>query len=136
MALAFRVPDQPIAESSLARRCRCRQGLGSRVKDVHDAARHYGLAAQWLANTGIEAETATALRADAPVLANVQLRVLPYHLLAQPPQVWHTVLLVGLDDRHVYLHDPDPRGGGPWLQVARAVFFACWTRYPYSAYRV
>jgi uncharacterized protein YvpB len=135
MALACRFPDRAVSEAELARRCRCVKGLGTLVNAVYRAARRYRLAATWLDNTHIEAEVEAALIAGCPVLANVQLRLLPYYPSSQPPQAWHSVLVVGLDARYVYLHDPDP-WGGPRRQVEQTAFFVGWTVHPYSAHRV
>lgn len=136
MALAFRFPDHPVSEATLARQCRYVKALGCLVKDVYRAAHRYGLPARWLRHTHIEAEVAAALQAGCPVLANVQLRLLLSYVPAQPPQMSHSVLLIGLDERYVYLHDPDPRGSNGGRRVERAAFFAGWTNHPYSAYRV
>jgi hypothetical protein len=136
MALALRFPDAPVSEATLARQCRCIKGLGCRVKDVYRAAHRYGLPAKWLRNTRIEVEVEAALQAGCPVLANVQLRLLPSYVPAQPPQMWHSVLIIGLDERYVYLHDPDPEMGGRNQRIERAKFFADWTHNPYSAYCV
>jgi uncharacterized protein YvpB len=135
MALAFRFPDKPVSEVELAKRCRCVKGLGSRVTDVYRAARRYKLKAEWLENTHIEMDVKAALDAGCPVMAAVQLRVLPYYLPAHPPQAWHAVLIVGLDDQSVCLHDPIPYGG-PRRKVERADFFSDWTSHYYSAYRL
>src|SRR5687768_12272218 len=79
MGLALRFPAQSLAEAEVAQRCGCLQGLGCLVDDVYHAAQHYGLAVEWLDNIRIEVEVEAALRADCLVLANVQLRVLPYY---------------------------------------------------------
>jgi len=135
MALAFRFPPPPVPEARLARRCRCIPGDGALVEAVYHTACYYKLDAQWLDNTHIETDVAAALAAGCPVLANVQLRLLPYYLLAQPPQAWHSVLIIGLDAQDVSLHDPD-QWGGARRQVRRANFFVGWTLEPYSAYRL
>ena len=137
MALAFRFPHQrrPVREARLAKQCRCKPGLGVLVENAYRTACYYKLDAQWLDNTRIETDVAAALAAGCPVLANVQLRLLPYYLLAQPPKAWHSVLIVGLDHQDVYLHDPD-QWGGAYRQVRQADFFVGWAIEPYSAYRV
>jgi uncharacterized protein YvpB len=135
MALAFRFPHKLVSEAELAKQCCCLKVLGSLASDVFRTARRYELAVEWLKNTNIEMEVEAALDAGCPVLANVQLRLLPYYLPAEPPQAWHSVLIVGLDERYVYLHDPDPQGG-PRREVKRANFFAGWAIEPYSAYRL
>lgn len=109
MALACRFPDRAISEAELARRCRCVRGLGTLVGAVYRAARRYRLAATWLENTHIEAEVEAALTAGYPVLANVQLRVLPYYPSSQLPQAWHSVLIVGIDARYVHLARIQPQ---------------------------
>jgi len=136
MALAFRFPGKLVTETDVAKRCRCLKGRGCRVDDVFRAARRYRLAAHWLDNSNIEADVKAALNAGCPAIANVQLRVLPYYLPAQPPRAWHSVLIVGMDDRYVYLHDPDPSLGGPQRAVERTIFFSGWMNHPYSAYRL
>ncbi len=136
MALAFRFPGTAVSEATLARQCGCVQGLGSLVDKVYRTAHRNRLAMHWLAHAHIAEEVEAALQAGCPVLANVQLRLLPYYLPSQPPQAWHLVLIVGMDNRYDYLHDPDPYWGGPRRTVERSVFFASWTNHPYSAYRV
>jgi hypothetical protein len=136
MALAFRFSRRRVSEATLARRCRCLPGLGCLVDDVYRTARRAKLPVQWLDNARIETEVAAALAAGCPVLANVQLRLLPYYLLPQPPLAWHSVLIVGLQTLMVVLHDPDPYRGGPRRQVRASDFFVGWGIEPYSAYRV
>jgi len=137
MALTIRFSNQPVSEAALAKRCGCLAGEGTRPRDVFRAARRCWLPAKWLDNSNIEAEVETALRAGCPVLANVELRALPY--MPPPPpnrELWHSVLIVGMDDRYVYLHDPDPDHGGPQRAIERTPFFAGWSQHGHSAHRV
>lgn len=137
MALAFRFPSKTVSETELANRCRCVKGLGCLVDDVYRTARRYKLTAKWLKNAHIEAEVKTALNAGCPVLANVELRVLPY--MPPPPpdeDIWHTVLIVGMDDPYVYLHDPDRYHGGQHRAIERLPFFAGWGVHGHSACRL
>lgn len=136
MALAFRFGNPPNPEAPLAKRCGCLPGLGSLVDDVFRTARRHKLPARWLDNAHIESEVEAALKGGYPVLANVQLRLLPYYLQPQPPRAWHSVLIVGMDGRAVFVHDPDPYRGGPHRQINRPDFFAGWDVEPYSAYCV
>jgi len=136
MALAFRFSHKPVSEAKLAKRCGCLKGLGCLVGDVFRAARRYRLNAEWLSNVRIELEVEAALKAGCPVLANIQLRSLPYYLPGCPKGEWHSALIVGLNDQFVYLHDPDARRGGAHCKVPRADFFSGWATCPYSAYRL
>ncbi len=139
MALGYRFPDKAVSEAEIAKRCRCVPGKGCWVRDVFRAARRCKLNPIWLQDADIETEVRAALDGGCPVVANVQLRVLPYYLPYQrgeQPLMWHSVLVIGMDDQHVYLHDPDPSRGGAHRSVRRADFFSGWTRYHYSAYRV
>ncbi len=135
MALAFRFPKKRSSEASLARECKCLPGVGSRIEDVFRAARRYKLKAHRLDSICIAEEVEKALNEGCPVVANVQLRALPYTKLF-PQQAWHSVLIIGIDAEYVYLHDPDPIIGGANLAVRQAAFFADWTIHPYIAYRV
>lgn len=134
MALKFRFPKDSISEAKLAKRCRCLKGLGSLVDDVYRAARRFKLTGNWLNSSSIEAEVESALKGGCPVLANVQPRVLPYIPSSKPPRAWHSVLIFGIDDRYVYVHDPDPTWGGSEKTIERGIFFSGWGNHPYSAY--
>jgi hypothetical protein len=151
MALAFRFPEprflwsvlawqfsrKPSTEVELAKQCACLVGQGTRPEDVFHAARRYRLAASWLDNSNLAAEVEGALQAGCPVLANVELRALPYVVSPPPGRVfWHTVLIVGMDDRYIYVHDPDPAHGGPRRAIERSHFLAGWDRHGHSAHRV
>lgn len=134
MALAFRFGNPTKPEPALAESCGCLAGLGSLVDDTFRAAQRNGLPARWLDNNRIEADVEAALLAGCPVMANVQLRVLPYYLPPQPPKAWHTVLIVGMDNAWIFLHDPDPYQGKQQVrQVRRGDFFRDWEIEPYSA---
>lgn len=137
MALAFRFPGKSVSETDVAKRCRYQKLLGCDVKDVFRAARHYRLPAHWLDNSRMEEEVEAALKVGCPVLANVELRALPY--MPPPPaneELWHTVLIVGMDDQYVYLHDPDQYHGGQRRAIERTPFFAGWGNHGHSAYRL
>jgi hypothetical protein len=136
-AVRYRFPELDISETDLRQKCHCLPGEGTIPRDGLAAARHYEPRARWLEETKIEAEVETALLERAPVLANVELRGLPY--APKPPagrEYWHSVLIVGLDAEHVYLHDPDPAHGGPRRTVDRKAFFSGWPQHGHSAYRV
>ena len=109
------------------------------MEDAYRTARDYNLDAQWLEDARIETEVEAALQAGCPVIANVQPRVLPYYPLDddnyQPP-FWHSVVLVGIDDQYVYMHDPDPPWGRPCREIKRTDFFSGWDLHRYSAYRL
>ena len=112
MALAFRFPHNPVAESALARSCDCIPTLGCLAGDVFRTAQQYTLPAHWLNDASIEQDIEGALRAGNPVLANVQLRALSYYRTGTfVPAARHSVLIVGLDSSAVYIHDPDTHGG-------------------------
>lgn len=139
MALAFRFPNGQVMEAELARRCRCEKGEGCAADDVFRAARRYRLAAVWLENQRIEEEVDAALGAGCPVLANTELRGLPYLPslpdVDQDAEFWHSVLIIGLDEQYVYLHDPAPQGGAR-RAIERESFFAGWEIHGDSAYRL
>ncbi|MEW6207328.1 MAG: C39 family peptidase [Acidobacteriota bacterium] len=135
MALAFRFPKKPFSEATLARECKCLPGLGSRIGDVFRAALRFRLKARWLDGSRIAEEVEKAINEGCPVVANVQLRALPYAKLF-PQQAWHSALIVGIDAEYVYLHDPDPIIGGSKVSVRRSAFFAEWAIHPYIAYRL
>ena len=136
MALAFRFPRKSFLEARLARECRCLKNLGCVDRDVYQVARRHKLDAAWLDAATIQTAVGEALRAGAPVLANVQLRALDYYFLTRDlERVFHSVLIVGMDDDNVVVHDPDPRGG-PGRSATRAKFFTAWNPTSYSAYRV
>jgi ABC-type bacteriocin/lantibiotic exporter with double-glycine peptidase domain len=137
MALAYRFPERDVSESELGTQCHCLADAGCTPNDAFAAAQHYGLPALWLEATRLEAEVETAINEGSPVVAHVELRGLPY--TPQPPngrEYWHTVLIVGLDDTRIYLHDPDRIHGGARRTVDRTVFFAGWANHGHSAYRV
>jgi hypothetical protein len=137
MALAFRFPDRAVSEAELAQQCGCLEEAGTAANDAFNAACHYALPAVWLDNSRIEAEVEAALNAGCPVVANVQLRVLPYYSSgAYSPTMWHSVLIVGMDAQDVILHDPDSQQSGAQKRVQRTTFFSDWARRPYSAYRL
>ena len=136
MAVAFRFPRNPVAESALAKRCGCIPTLGCLSGDVFLTAQRYTLPAAWLNDASIEQDIEDALGAGNPVLANVQLRALSYYLTGTfVPAAWHSILIVGLDSSAVYVHDPDTHGG-PNRVADRAAFFLNWVQREYSAYRV
>jgi hypothetical protein len=136
MALAFRFPERAFAEADLASRARCRPGLGTRPVDLYRSARQCGLYPAWLPNARMETELATSIEAGAPVLAIVQLGLLPYCLPGTPFQAWHAVLVVGLTEQFVYLHDPYPPWGGEARTIDRSDFFGRWATYGGAACRL
>jgi hypothetical protein len=136
MALAFRSPRRRVSEGWLARRCRVVKGLGPADLDVFDLAARLRLPARWLDDSRIEAEVEEAIRDGCPVMANVELAALPYYRHTPPPPLPHSVLVIGIDDEHVYVSDPDPALGGRDLRVTRRAFFATWQPGRQSAFRL
>jgi len=134
MALSFRFPGHPASEAELAVSCRCLDALGTQVHDAYHTARRYGLAVAWLEGSRIEAEVEGAINAGCPVLANIHTRTLPYYQLSQ--EAMTSVLIVGIDNQYVFLHDPEPLLGGPYRKVKRVCFFSGWANSLCSAYRV
>jgi predicted double-glycine peptidase len=138
MALAFRFRGRPIRESEVSERCRCHKGLGTTPADAFAAALSFELDTRLLDTTSLEAEVWQALSAGCPVVANVELRALPY---VQPPddpeeENWHSVLIIGMDADYVYLHDPHLRTEKGPRAIQRMPFFAGWVHHGHSAYQL
>ena len=138
MAIAFRFPDESVWEAEWALKCRCLDGQGIAPDDAFVAAQSFGLPVRWLDNSNIGQDIETALESGSPVVANVELQALRYLLqdVDSNEEFWHSVLIIGMDDQFLYLHDPDQAGGGPRLEIERHPFIAEWHRHGHSAFRV
>lgn len=132
MALTFCPPHRSFPEARLSRLCGCNR-LGSAADDVFCAARRCGLDARWLDDRSIETEVEDTLRTGWPLLAFVELSALSYWNLSDLAG-WHAVLIIGLDDEYVYVHDPDSNHGGRRQPAARRAFFASWWWGGYTAF--
>lgn len=111
--------------------------FGTRPKDALAGARYWRPSADWISDADMESAVEEFLEANRPVIANVTLSALTYY--PESPEndsCWHSVLIIGLGRRYVYLHDPDPVHGGPNRRVERSHFFGQWERHGHSMYHL
>lgn len=133
MALQYRFPGNTLSEIDVARQCKCVPSAGCAVMDVYRAALRYGLQPKWLDVMSIENDVETALGNGRPVIISVQLSALPY--LHGQSIWWHSVVVIGMDDVHAFVHDPAP-DGGERLSVRRDRLLAAWDSSLFSAYSI
>ena len=97
----------------------CQPDYGISVPGLIDVAKGLGLHTQRLPSDSPVTDLQTAIRDGRPVI----VAVTPRWVYGIPLEVPHYVVIIGLDDEHAAIHDPDV---GPNIRVPRSAILAGW----------